>query len=129
VLDSVLAPHQRQDRFSIGGPNVRLNPTLALSIALAVHELCTNAAKYGALSNDDGIVGISWEVTEENGARWLTLRWEERQGPPVQMPLKRGFGSRLIEDNFSYSIGGSSVIKFASSGVVCVIRAPLDGRV
>jgi two-component sensor histidine kinase len=125
LLDSVLAPHQGRGRFTIAGPAVRVNPSLALALALAIHELGTNAAKYGALSGEGGTVAITWEIAREADAPWLHLRWQEHDGPPVVMPTRKGFGSRLIEDSFSYSIGGSARIDYAADGVICIVRAPL----
>jgi two-component sensor histidine kinase len=79
------------------GPKVPLAPQLAVVLSMILHEIATNAAKYGALSNDSGTVTLDWEVVEEDGRRKLRLIWTEAGGPPVTAPVQRGFGSRLIE--------------------------------
>ncbi len=109
-------------RFSASGPVVRLSPKVALSLAMAMHELATNAVKYGALSVGDGKVDVTWTV---DGGR-LRIEWRERGGPPVQMPEKRGFGSRLVERGLAGEMGGTAKIAFEPTGVVCVIDAPMD---
>jgi two-component sensor histidine kinase len=109
-------------RFTIEGPNIFLAPRAALALALALHELCTNAAKYGALSADGGSVAISWS---SEGDR-LRLEWKERGGPPVETPPTRGFGSRLIERGLEADLGGAAKLHFERNGMCCVIEASLD---
>jgi two-component sensor histidine kinase len=113
-------------RFSSGGPDVRLQPQTAVSVAMAIHELCTNALKYGALSNEAGAVDLRWEVeSAEDGARRLRLVWEEKGGPAVAPPPRRGFGTRLIERGLAADLGGTARIAFHPEGVVCTVEAPL----
>jgi two-component sensor histidine kinase len=114
---------QDQDRFEIDGPNVRVPPRAALALALAIHELCTNASKYGALSQEKGRVKLLWSVQK---GRRLHIRWSEHGGPPVEPPTRRGFGSRLIERGLASDLGGEISIDFLSKGVVCTIDAPLE---
>jgi two-component sensor histidine kinase len=89
---------------------------------MAVHELCTNAVKYGALSNDAGRVEVVWRI--EDGR--LRLTWRERGGPPVFPPTRRGFGSRLLEAGLAAELGGSVELAFEPEGLVCRIDAPLS---
>jgi two-component sensor histidine kinase len=99
----------------------------ALSLTMALHELCTNAAKYGALSSATGRVAINWRVTTQAafGQTRLHLQWEEQGGPPVSAPQKRGFGSRLIERGLARELDAEVRLDYAPTGVVCAIDAPL----
>ena len=110
------------DRVGLDGPDVTLSPGLVMTISLAMHELMTNAVKYGALSNGDGRVAISWQLTGSPQAE-LVVRWQESGGPKVEKPSRRGFGSRLLE-RMAQSEGGSSERIFGASGLVCVMRLP-----
>lgn len=115
----------RRERIETDGPPARLNPRAAVAIALALHELATNAAKYGALSDDAGRVRVTWTVAERDGETMLRLRWEERDGPPVTPPDRRGFGSRLIEVGLASELHGTAELRYEPEGVVCVFEAPL----
>jgi PAS domain S-box-containing protein len=110
------------DRIEFAGPRIWLSPRAALALALALHELSTNAAKYGALSVEEGKVSIRWDV---NGDR-LRLVWAEQGGPPVTTPARRGFGSRLIERGLAADLGGTARIGFEPTGVTCTIDASLS---
>lgn len=129
IVDLAVSPYASADeaRILVEGPSVRLSPREALAIAMALQELATNAAKYGALSSPLGRLGIQWV---RNGDE-VSLRWEEREGPPVAPPQRRGFGSRLIERNLSAELGGKAAIEFAPTGVICtitmVVTAPDEG--
>jgi two-component sensor histidine kinase len=112
------------DRFQCEGPHVRLEPKTAVTIAMALHELCTNATKYGALSNPEGRVSVTWRV-EDGGAPRLRLTWRERGGPPVSPPERRGFGSRMIERALAAELQGTVRLDFDPEGLVCEIDAPL----
>ena len=111
-------------RIQANGPSVLLPPQIAVSLALALHELGTNATKYGALSGEGGRVEISWRVDSEPLA--LRLRWEEAGGPTVRTPGRRGFGSRMIERALAAELGGTVRIGYPPTGVICEIHAPLD---
>jgi PAS domain S-box-containing protein len=111
-------------RFRVDGPALRLSPRLALSIAMALHELGTNAVKYGALSNDAGTIGIAWTI-HRGEQTMLRLRWEERGGPPVTKPTRTGFGSRLIERSLARELAGEVSLSYEPAGVVCTIEAPV----
>ena len=129
VIDDAVAPYFSQDsqRFALAGPDVWLPPNYALALAMALHELATNAVKYGALSNEFGRVRIEWEVVpgQREYKRELKLRWTETGGPRVERPTQRGFGSRLIERGLKQDLGGEVVLDFAPGGVICTIQAPL----
>jgi two-component sensor histidine kinase len=110
-------------RVHLDGNDINLPPQPALSVAMIIHELCTNAIKYGALSNDRGRVHLSWTTEQDTGAAVLTMVWREVDGPPVRSPSERGFGTRLIQRGLSAELSGEAKIDFAPGGVVCTIRA------
>jgi two-component system CheB/CheR fusion protein len=110
------------------GEPVLLEPRAALALEMAVHELTTNAVKYGALSVPEGNVGVTWNVEKSAEKDWLVLRWAERNGPPVTAPDHRGFGTTLIERGFAHDVGGDAKVDFAPEGVIATLRAPLFGN-
>ena len=112
-------------RISASGPHVLLKARTALALSLALHELCTNAAKYGALSNEDGHVDIKWSIESSGDAAILDLTWKETNGPTVLAPTRKGFGSRLIEAGLAENLGGKAKINFDPEGVTWQIRANL----
>jgi PAS domain S-box-containing protein len=119
--------HGGAERFVIIGQPVRLSPRMALSLSMVLHELATNAVKYGALSSPLGQVRITWTVAPGPAHSRLVLTWTETGGPPVRPPTRRGFGSRLIERGLAAELSGEARIDFAPDGVVCRIEAALDG--
>ena len=127
LIEGTIAPHcvAGVDRFDVEGPDVWMSPKQALAISMALHELCTNAVKYGALSLDKGRVRVTWTVAENAGQPELQLRWSEVNGPPVTPPGHRGFGTRLIERGLSQELDGEVRIEFRPNGVICTINAPL----
>jgi two-component sensor histidine kinase/PAS domain-containing protein len=125
IIDNLSNPYAGGHRFIVNGPAVRLPPSLALTLALSFHELVTNAAKYGALSNERGAVTISWQIVDAPGEPLLKLRWEEQDGPPVQPPDRSGFGSELIRRSLAAEAGGAVTIDYAATGVVCVMETPI----
>lgn len=127
IVREAVAPYcGSPNHFDIDGPATRVPPRHALSLAMALHELCTNAVKYGALSRDEGRVRIEWRVTDgADGKQALQLRWSEHGGPLVTRPTRRGFGSRLIERGLKQDLHGDVKLDFARAGVVCTITAPL----
>lgn len=128
VIDEALSAHRdlANDRFEIVGPPVWLSAKQALALSIALHELCTNAVKYGALSNDAGRIRVEWTVGGLNGTRRLKMRWIELDGPPVKRPSRSGFGLRLIERGLHQDLSGVVMIDFAATGVICTIEAPLQ---
>ncbi|TGT40765.1 PAS domain-containing protein [Mesorhizobium sp. M4B.F.Ca.ET.169.01.1.1] len=126
IVSDTVKPHAGgENRFRIEGPPVRLAPGAALAVSMALHELTTNAAKYGALSSEEGDVVIVWQVEGENADRRLVLHWQESGGPPVAKPKNKGFGSRLIERALASELGGEVRVDYASTGIVCTMIAPL----
>jgi two-component sensor histidine kinase len=125
LVEGALAPYAGRDgsRIHAAGPEVRLAPRSALTVAMALHELATNAAKYGALSNDRGQIYVDWSAGEDSGQ--LRLTWREIGGPPVAAPARKGFGSRLIESGTD-QIDGSATLEFRPDGVVCTLQCPLS---
>ncbi len=116
------------DRISLEGPAIRLSPRAATAMAMAIHELCTNAAKYGALSVPEGRVDIAWRIDRPpDDEERFSLRWKEIDGPPVEKPARKGFGSRLIERNLASELSGEASIAYEPGGILCVIEAPLSG--
>ncbi|MGU3538650.1 sensor histidine kinase [Methylobacterium sp. A54F] len=113
-------------RFRIVGPDVTLGPRPALTLALMLHELGTNAAKYGALSVPEGHVTVSWHLAGGEDTERLHLRWEEADGPSVAPPTRTGFGSRMIERSLIHSFGGEVHLTFPPTGVVLTLDAPLS---
>ena len=114
VIARVLQPYllNNPERMRMFGPQVPLSPRLAVVLSMIVHEIATNAAKYGALSNDTGTVALDWEILEESDGRKLRLIWTEAGGPPVTAPVQRGFGSRLIERSARDQLGGEATVDF-----------------
>jgi two-component sensor histidine kinase len=132
VIEGALAPHRTgQDRFEVSGPELLLQPKPALAIALAVHELATNAMKYGALSKDGGRVRVRWSTNIRDGIPGFDFDWNETGGPPVVTPepSQKGFGTRLIERMLKNDVGGDVRLNFAPDGVSCEVRAPLNNLV
>lgn len=117
-----------QQNVVLTGPPVQLQPRAALALGMAVHELTTNAAKYGALSVTEGDIEINWSVEKSAGGDRLVLKWVERNGPPVTVPAHRGFGMTLIERSFAYDVGGEAKVDFDPKGVIATLVAPLPGK-
>lgn len=127
IIATAIAPFDGgpRKRIHAGGDDVIVSARAATAIALAIHELATNAIKYGALSNDTGLVTLNWHVEGNE----LALEWTETGGPPVQPPARTGFGSRMIERALSSSIQGEATIHYRPAGVVFTIRTALDNLV
>jgi two-component sensor histidine kinase len=128
VIERVLQPYllNNPERIKMFGPKVPLSPRLAVVLSMIVHEIATNAAKYGALSNDSGNVVLDWEVIGENLKHKLRMVWRETGGPPVTAPVQRGFGSRLIERSARDQLGGEATVDFLPRGVVCTVICSLE---
>jgi two-component sensor histidine kinase len=124
VVEAELAPYANSTEhdIDIGGPHVELAPNDALSLGLAVHELATNAAKFGALSQRGGKVQIRWDMINE----WLArINWVESGGPPVEEDRKRGFGTDLIEKIVAHELKTPVDLRFEKSGVRCTLTIPV----
>lgn len=127
IVKGVMAPFDdgRGRLFSVDGPIVRLEPRVTLALSMALHELATNASKYGALSVDGGHVTIGWSVGIGEGGRRLAFRWEEENGPEVAPPTRTGFGSRMIERVLGQHMRGTAQVDYRRTGIVFTIDAPL----
>jgi len=132
AVHATLAPYNGNDtRVQVHGPELRLMPNAALVLSMALHELATNAAKYGALSVPGGHVEVSWRLdrgAEAVGGAKLDLLWREHGGPPVAPPPTRGFGSSLIEAGVTYQLGGDVRLGFEAEGVECRFQLPLSSK-
>lgn len=113
------------DRIAIAGPVLALCPKAAVALAMALHELGTNAAKYGALSVDEGHVDLTWNLTDDG----FVIEWNECNGPPVAPPSRRGFGVRMIDRVLASDLDGKVETTFAHRGLHCRIEAPNKGNV
>jgi len=114
-----------KQRFVAKGPRLDLAADLAVPIGMALHELTTNAAKFGALSSPDGTVEVVWELRADQGARRVRLEWRERDGPPVRAPEREGFGSSMLRKVLPMQTKADVQLAFEPSGVTCRIEAPL----
>jgi two-component sensor histidine kinase len=121
VIEKALAPHCSAKRYTLNGPALELSGQRALALALAVHELGTNAVKYGGLSNLSGRIGVEWKTA----ARDLRLCWRESGGPPVGTPGQPGFGTRIVTRNLAAEFKGAVDLQLNPSGLVLTLTAPL----
>ena len=115
IVENALAPFCTGDRCTIEGPEANLSPQVAVNLALALHELATNAVKYGALSTEGGEVSVSWTTSSDI----FDLVWREEGGPAVKAPEREGFGTRLINRLMASQAGGKVDLDFAPDGVRC----------
>ena len=113
-------------RISAEGPDVRLTAQAGSSLAIALHELATNAAKYGALSNADGQVAIRWQDEPNKGTRSFRLVWQESGGPTVAQPQRRGFGSKVLGRLTAGALEGETMLEYRADGLVWLLVAPWD---
>ena len=111
--------------IEIEGEPVALTAKQGLGLSLILHELGTNAAKYGALSRQEGRVHVSWRVEGGDRGRRVCLLWQERGGPPVEPPQEKGFGTRLIERASTYELEGEVELDYAPGGLRCEMVFPL----
>jgi two-component sensor histidine kinase len=127
VVDDQMRLHGAGKRLRAAGPEILVPPSIALSLSLALHELATNAAKYGALSGDTGEASLTWSVLDEDDGRTVEIVWRETGGPPVEAPAERGFGSRLLE-MVGRELGGSAKLDFDADGLTWKTRFRLPPR-
>jgi two-component sensor histidine kinase len=127
VLRSELDPYQdaSKSRIDLRGPRVNLQPSAVLALGLAIHELATNAAKYGSLSDPRGRVSVMWALTTSTNSPSLLVEWVESGGPPVRPPQREGFGTKLIKRGLAQQLGGELKLEFPPSGARCVITFPV----
>jgi two-component sensor histidine kinase len=126
IVQGALTPHRSaDDRFSISGPDIILGAKPALSLALAIHELATNAVKYGALSDDCGRVRIEWDERFDGGMPTFHFLWQEADGPAVVEPSSLGFGSLLIRRVLEADFGPNVETLYQERGLICRLSAPM----
>lgn len=128
VVGRVLQPYllNAPERIRVSGPRVPLAPRLSVVLSMIIHEMATNAAKYGALSSEAGTVTLDWKLHEEGADRTLRMTWTEAGGPEVTAPVQRGFGSRLIERSARDQLGGEATVDFLPGGVVYTVTCALE---
>ena len=130
VVEELLSYHAHEgEQLRMSGPPVRFHPKAAETFALAIHELATNAIKYGALSRPSGRVDVSWRLEDGSDPTELLFEWRERGGPPVAPPQRKGFGSELLERTLAFELKGKTTLAFEPSGLHCTIAIPLTRRI
>lgn len=130
VAEELLGYRSREgDVLRVSGPSIQFQPKAAETFALAIHELATNAIKYGALSQPGGRLEVSWRIDDAADPARLIFDWRERGGPPVMPPQRRGFGSELLERTLAFDLKGKTTLSFNGSGLHCTIVIPLNRRV
>jgi two-component sensor histidine kinase len=125
LLRRELAAYATSDNVEIDGPEIMLSPPVFQAIAMVIHELATNAAKYGALSTQSGRVSVRWN-RKLNGSTQFVLVWQETGGPKVETPKKSGYGTSVVRDLIPYEFGGRVDVEFASEGLRCQLEIPFD---
>jgi PAS domain S-box-containing protein len=128
VLSDALEPFggldERSERVEISGENIRFSPKAALALGIAFNELATNAIKYGAFSNEHGLIRIEWSVEPSPTGPQLRLIWTEKLGPAVTSPMRKGFGSHVLERGLAHELDGEVKIDYRPEGVVCTMTLP-----
>src|SRR5215211_2808296 len=129
IVERVLIPYSQADRrrYELPAHDLQVGPKAAVSLVMAFHELATNAAKYGALSNGAGSLRVDWKVSNDAEPPRLFVKWEETGGPPVKAPTRQGFGSRLIR-GLAQETAGEVRLDYEPSGLVCTVDIPLYGE-
>jgi two-component sensor histidine kinase len=129
LADQVLAPHQQDDpgKLAVEGVSVRLSPRQARMFGLALHELATNAAKYGALGVAQGTARLHWRLEKAGGGgSQLSMTWQEADGPEIIPPERKGFGTRLLEDVVTHELNGDAELVFEQWGLRYHLKFPVD---
>ncbi len=130
VVEEMLGYNAREgEQLRVSGPPVRFEPKAAETFALAIHELATNAIKYGALSRPNGKVDVSWRLDDRVNPIELILDWQERGGPRIERPQRKGFGTELLEKTLAFELKGKTMLNYDPSGLHCTIAIPLNRRV
>lgn len=128
VRDEMLAQAAAEEKFEVEGPDVVLPEATAMLLTLALHELGTNAIKFGALSEEGGRVQIKWSTMIVDDANWLHLLWNESGVSIASVaPRRAGLGTELIQQRIAYELGGRGTLAFRPGGVCCTIEVPLRG--
>jgi two-component system CheB/CheR fusion protein len=126
LIEQAVAAYRvdHREAVEVEGEPVAITPRQGLGLSLVLHELGTNAAKYGALSRRQGRLRISWQIEQDHG-RQVRLQWQERRGPLVAPPRERGFGTQLIERACTYELDGAVELGYARDGLSCEVAFPL----
>lgn len=125
VVQRALGPFAAGDEsVAIDGPDIALSAKQALALSMAIHELATNATKYGAFSTSTGTVSVTWSVSDADPSAF-SLTWSEQGGPPVEPPSRKGFGSRMIERMLAADFDGRVEIRYQPTGVTCHLQGTL----
>jgi two-component sensor histidine kinase len=123
LIADQLKPYATSHNNRIEGSEILLNPDATQAVSMVIHELTTNAVKYGALSVPEGHITVSWKREPERG---LVLRWSEQDGPEVKAPQREGYGTRLIRELLKFEFGGTVQHHFSPGGEICEISLPLE---
>jgi PAS domain S-box-containing protein len=124
LVGGELAPCMAEGNASVKGPEVTLSPAATQPIAIVLHELVTNASKYGALVTPQGRISVRWDWRRDAHAQWLLLEWIERGGPPVVLPSQHGYGTSVIRNLIPYELGGKVDLTFDAEGLRCRMELP-----
>lgn len=130
VLEVVLRPicssGLQRPRLTLDGPDIRIGPKATLTLALVLHEMASNATRHGALSDGDGQVDVAWRMVATPDGDRMRLEWRERGGPPVHLPTRKGFGSRLLDNGLGQELRGAVNVEYAPAGMICTIIMPVS---
>lgn len=127
LLNDTLAPYSVDHDVTLDGPELLLSPEAAVAFSLAAHELATNAAKYGALSNQGGSLRVSWNFESASEDRFV-LTWREVGGPPVNPPRREGYGQKTLHRSIASAIDGKVHLDYRPDGLICSVTAPQSAR-
>jgi PAS domain S-box-containing protein len=125
IIRRELAPYSTANT-DIGGPSVTLKAEATQAVAMVLHELTTNAAKYGAFSSRTGRVSVQWQWVKNGSHNRLVIEWQEVDGPPVLAPSQSSYGTRIIRELIPYELGGKVELLFTSKGIRCRLEIPVD---
>jgi two-component sensor histidine kinase len=125
LVDEELAPYAMSEQISFNGTDIQLQPATAQTLALALHELVTNSAKYGALSTLAGRLSLNWGIQGDV----LQMVWEEKNGPTVEKPASRGFGTRSVIASIESQLGGQAEFDWRAEGLICRLSVPLTAEI
>ena len=119
VAEELLAYHAREgEQVQVSGPSIRLQPKPAETLVLALHELATNAVKYGALAKPEGRIAVTWQIDRTGGTPQLVFEWVEKNGPKIDKPARRGFGSELLEQTLAFELKAHTTLSFDPGGFI-----------
>lgn len=126
ILEGELEPFRGTQRVALDGPTVSLPARSAQALAMALHEMATNAVKHGALSSPGGTVSVAWRMVQDEGPARIELLWTEAGGPKVPEVRRKGFGSRVLEATLREQLGGAITMDWAEAGLRCALHLPLE---